>query len=223
MEAIRFPTQDGLSLEGVIRRPDGPVRGPALICHPHPLHGGSKDHPILWAIRNDLASRGFVVLAFNFRGVMGSEGSFGGGDDELADVWAAVERISQEASGSVFLAGWSFGANVGLRASMEDDRVGALALLGFPIYGSFHGRPPLPGEEDLVAFDRPVLFVSGENDEFSPPRELREFASHLPDASVEIVLGTDHYFPKVERHAAAIVGRFAEAELGRAEERKVGD
>ena len=82
-EAIRFETSDGLSLEGEIRTPDGEPRGSAVICHPHPLGGGSKDHPILWAMRNELARRGFAVISFNFRGVMGSEGESGCGEAEV--------------------------------------------------------------------------------------------------------------------------------------------
>ena len=55
MEPIRFPTQDGVSLEGEIRRPDRAALGSAVVSHAHPRHGGSKDHPILWALRNELA------------------------------------------------------------------------------------------------------------------------------------------------------------------------
>ena len=98
MEAVTFSTEDGVRLEGELRLPDGEVRGSAVICHPHPQHGGSKDHPILWALRNELASRrGLAVLAFNFRGVMGSGGAYGGGHDELDDVHAAITRVSDEA------------------------------------------------------------------------------------------------------------------------------
>ena len=98
MEPVTFWTEDGIRLEGEIRLPEGSPRGTATICHPHPRHGGSKDHPILWAIRNELAHRGFVVLSFNFRGVMGSGGTFGGGRDEVRDVRAAIGRVRDEAS-----------------------------------------------------------------------------------------------------------------------------
>ena len=83
---MRFGTEDGVSLEGELRRPETPPVGSAVICHAHPRHGGSKDHPILWALRNELASRGFVVLAFNFRGTMRSAGTYGAGHTEAKDV-----------------------------------------------------------------------------------------------------------------------------------------
>src|SRR5439155_26471338 len=136
VEGIRFDTEDGLSLEGELRRPDGAARGSAVLCHPHPRQGGSKDHPLLWAIRNDLAARGLAVLAFNFRGVMGSEGSYGGGTIELMDARAAISRVRSDTAGPTVVAGWSFGAHVALREAIEDDRVGTLALLGFPLSDS---------------------------------------------------------------------------------------
>ena len=89
---MTFTTDDGVRLEGDLRLPDGPARGSAVICHPHPKHGGSKDHPILWALRNELAgARGLATLVFNFRGVMGSEGTYGGGHHETQDARAAID------------------------------------------------------------------------------------------------------------------------------------
>jgi len=207
--AIRFETDDGCSLEGELRAPDGPARGSAVLCHPHPLHGGSKDHPLLWNIRNDLAARGLVVLSFNFRGVMGSEGEHGGGEAELQDVRAAIDRVREEAAGPTFVAGWSFGGNVALREAVDDDRVAALALVGFPVNDPL-GLPPPPDRETLAAFDRPVLFVSGEADQFSPVPDLRRLARRLPRGEVAILPDTDHFLWKREREAAEIIGEFLE-------------
>jgi alpha/beta superfamily hydrolase len=206
---IRFETDDGCSLEGEIRTPDGVPRGTAVIAHPHPLHGGSKDHPLLWNIRNDLASRGLVVLAFNFRGVMGSSGEHGGGVDELHDLRAAIGRVRTEADGPTAVAGWSFGGSVALREAVDDDRVGALALVGFPVNDPL-GLPPPPDREALAGFDRPVLFVSGEADQFSPVPDLTRLARRLPRGEVEIIADTDHFFWKREREAAQLIGDFVE-------------
>ncbi len=207
MERLRFTTADGVSLEAELRRPEGDPRGTALICHPHPQHGGSKDHPLLWNIRNDLAARGFAVLVFNFRGVMGSEGEHGGGVTEMQDVRAAIGRVREEASGPTVVAGWSFGANVALREAVDDDRVAALALVGFPVNDPL-GLPPPPGREELAAFDRPVLFVSGEADQFSPVPDLRRLSRRLPRAEIEILANTDHFFWKREKEVAALIGEF---------------
>ena len=207
--AIRFETDDGCSLEGEIRTPDGVPRGTAVIAHPHPLHGGSKDHPLLWNIRNDLASRGLVVLAFNFRGVMGSSGEHGGGVDELHDLRASIGRVRTEADGPTAVAGWSFGGSVALREAVDDDRVGALALVGFPVNDPL-GLPPPPDREVLAGFDRPVLFVSGEADQFSPIPDLTRLARRLPRGEVEVIPDTDHFFWKREREAAKLIGDFVE-------------
>ncbi|HEX9376836.1 MAG TPA: alpha/beta fold hydrolase [Actinomycetota bacterium] len=209
MEPLRCVTADGVSLDAELRRPEGEPRGTAVICHPHPLHGGSKDHPLLWNIRNDLAGRGFVVLGFNFRGVMGSEGEHGGGVDEIEDVRAAIGRVREEAPGPTVVAGWSFGANVALREAVDDERAAALALIGFPVNDPL-GLPPPPGRDELAAFDRPVLFVSGEADQFSPVPDLNRLARRLPRGEVVILPNTDHFFWKREKEVATLIGEFVE-------------
>jgi uncharacterized protein len=213
MQPITFETEDGLELEGEVRLPDGPPIASAVICHPHPQYGGSKDHPLLWAIRIELSGRGFAVLSFNFRGVMGSEGAFGGGLDEVKDVRAAVGRARQEADGPAFVCGWSFGAHVALRTALDDDRIAALALVALPLHESSAELPPLPGLPDperLQMFDRPVLLLAGDADPFCPVPGLLVMAGRLPRSTVEIVAGADHYFGKREREAARIVAGFAQ-------------
>jgi len=213
VQAITFRTEDGLSLEGEIHLPDGVPSAAAVICHPHPQHGGSKDHPLLWAIRIELTRRGLAVLAFNYRGVMGSEGAFAGGVGEVEDARAAIGRARKEADGPTFVCGWSFGANVALREAIEDDRIAALGLLSMPLSDSSLDLPSLPDPERLRAYDRPVLLEAGDADAFCPVPELLTLAGRLPNATVEIVEGADHYFSRREREAAGLVGRFAESRI----------
>jgi uncharacterized protein len=215
MEAVRFRTSDGLTLEGVIRRAEPPIRGTAVLCHPHPRHGGSKDHPILWAIRNDLAAkRGLTVLAFNFRGVMGSEGTYGGGEAEMVDVIAAVERARAEAEGPTILVGWSFGAWVALSHALTDRRIAALVLVGFPFSSRATGtNRPLPELGDLERLDIPVLLASGDADPFCPLPDLRNMAGWIPRSEVLVMEGTDHYFGRRERELAEAVGQFVDRAL----------
>jgi uncharacterized protein len=218
MEPVTFSTEDGVRLEGELRMPDDAPRGAAVICHPHPRHGGSKDHPLLWAIRNDLAgARRFVTLGFNFRGVMGSAGTYGGGRDELRDARAAVAR-AREATGldepPTLVVGWSFGASVALREALDDARVGALALVGIPLRPEDVEMPPLPDRTDLRLFNRPAILLAGEHDEYAPPDELRAYARLFPRADAVVLEGTDHYFWRREKEAATIVGEFADGALG---------
>ena len=206
---MRFATDDGVVLEGELRHPDGPTVGSAVLCHPHPEHGGSKDHPFLWALRKDLAGRGFVVLAFNFRGVMGSQGTFGGGIAEVADVLAATGRVREDVGGPTIVCGWSFGAHVALAAAMVDERIAALALVGVVLSDTRLSLPPLPDPSALKGFDRPVLLLAGEADHFSPMPELRHVARSFPMVTLEVVKGADHFFRRRERDAASAVGSFA--------------
>ena len=209
MERVTFTTSDGVLLEGELRLPDEAPGGSAVICHAHPRHGGSKDHPVLWAIRNELAGkRGFATLGFNFRGIMKSEGSFGGGIDEIEDVRAAVGAIRDASTGSTLVVGWSFGASVALREAFGDDRVAALALIGLPLRPNDLKMPPLPSHEDLARLQRPMLFLTGEHDEYCPADGLRAYGKGV--AEVAIVGGVDHYLSKKEREAAAIIGHFAQ-------------
>ena len=214
MEPIRFPTQDGVSLEGEIRRPDRTALGSAVVCHAHPRHGGSKDHPILWALRNELASRGFAVLAFNFRGTMRSAGTYAGGHAEIKDVEAAIGRIRGEAVGPTLVCGWSFGAAVALREAITDERVAGLALIGLPLEPGDIDIPPIPGPAELRMFRRPALLLAGEGDVYCPRPRLEALGTTLPEAEVAIVPGTDHFFWRREKEVAEIVGAFGARLLG---------
>ena len=210
METVTFATEDGVRLEGEFRLPDNAPVGAAVICHPHPRHGGSKDHPLLWAIRNDLAGmRGFVVLSFNFRGVLGSGGTYGGGHDEVRDARAAITRVREAAPDvPIVVAGWSFGANVAIRETLDDERVAGLALIGIPLTSNDLSLPALPSGPEVRARHLPTLLVAGENDEYCPRELLEEYAA-ASGATAAILEGTDHYFWRREREAASLIGAFA--------------
>jgi hypothetical protein len=209
MEPVRFGTVDGVSLEGEIRRPETAPVASAVICHAHPRHGGSKDHPILWALRNDLASQGFVVLAFNFRGTMRSAGTYGAGHAETRDVDAAIGRVREDAAGPTLVSGWSFGANVALREAVTDDRVGALALIGLPLEPGDIEIPPTPGPSELRAYARPTLLLAGEGDVYCPRPRLESLGRTMRKAEVVIVPGTDHFLWRREKAVAETIGSFA--------------
>jgi alpha/beta superfamily hydrolase len=213
VSGVRFTTADGLSLEGELRGADGAPRGTAVLCHPHPEHGGSKDHPILWAIRNDLAAkRGLTVLGFNFRGVMGSEGVHGAGEAELADVAAAVDRVRQENEGPTVLIGWSFGAWVSLRHAVSDPRIAALALVAMPV-GKVSERRPLPELGNLEHLSVPALLVAGDGDAICPIDGMRNLASWIPAAETVVLEGTDHFFGRRERELAETIGDWVDRVL----------
>lgn len=212
MDTVSFATEDGVRLEGELRMPDAPPRGSAVLCHPHPQHGGSKDHPILWAMRNELAgSRGLAVLGFNFRGVMGSGGVYGGGHREVQDVRAAISSVRASAPDvPTIVLGWSFGANVAVREALDDPRVAALVLVGLPLRPNDLTLPPLPPAGDLARFRRPALVLCGDRDEYCPVEDARTFGEGFPDGRVTVLDGTDHFLWRREKEAAGIVGAFVD-------------
>ena len=214
MEAVRFSTEDGVSLEGEIRRPTGDVVGSAVVCHAHPRHGGSKDHPVLWALRNELAAHGLVVLAFNFRGTMGSAGTYAAGRAETRDVAAAIGRVRQESDGPTLVCGWSFGAVVGLLESLTDERVAALALIAPPLDPGDIDVPSVPSNAELRVFRRPTLLIAGEGDVYCPRPRLEALGRAMPNAEVVILPGTDHFLWRREKEAATAVGAFTERVFG---------
>jgi uncharacterized protein len=216
VDTVTFMTEDGLRLEGELRVPDDRPRASAVLCHPHPRHGGSKDHPILWAIRNELAGRrGSAVLGFNFRGVMGSDGVYAGGHGELGDVRAAISFVRQEVPDRpTVLVGWSFGAHVALRASIDELRVAALVMIGLPLHPKDITLPPLPRPAELRGFARPVMILCGDNDEYCPADDARAFGAEFPDGRAAVLEGTDHFLWRRERDAAELIGGFVDDVLG---------
>src|SRR5208283_1157452 len=104
----------------------------AVVCHPHPLYGGTLHNKVVFHAMKALNGFGFPVLRFNFRGTGLSEGEHAGGIGEAEDVRASLDWLEREFTLPVIFAGFSFGAAVGLRAAYSDDRVRALIALGLP-------------------------------------------------------------------------------------------
>lgn len=164
----------------------------ALVCHPHPLYGGTLHNKVVFHAMKALNGFGFPVLRFNFRGTGLSEGEHSGGVGEVEDVRAAVNWLEREYPVPVIFAGFSFGAAVGLRAAFDDDKVDALIGLGLPA---------IPVEDRVYDFEflrdctKPKLFVSGSRDQFAPAGKLEALVSTFADPKklVRIDAG-DHFF-----------------------------
>jgi len=168
----------------------------AIVCHPHPLYGGTLHNKVVFHAMKALNSFGFPVLRFNFRGTGLSEGEHAHGIGEVEDVRAALEWLEKEFPLPVIFAGFSFGAAVGLRAAYADDRVQSLIALGLPAV------PVADRKEDSVydfeflrACTKPKLFVSGSRDQFAPAGKLEALVSTFADPKklVRIEAG-DHFF-----------------------------
>jgi alpha/beta superfamily hydrolase len=181
----------------------------ALLCHPHPLFGGTLRNKTLYRISKRLAaSLGIASLRFNFRGAGASEGRHDGGPGEVGDARAALRWLQEEHPASPRIAiGYSFGAVVGLAAAIEDPGVTHLIALGLPL-----------GLEWSVDFlretERPRLFVQGEHDEFGNRADLERFVAVLPGATaIHIVPRSTHLFPGQEDEAVDAVVEYLSRSL----------
>src|SRR5512143_822587 len=122
-----------LRLAGRLATPTG-ARGAAVICHPHPLYGGSMDNNVVAALERSLQAAGYATLAFNFRGVGGSDGGYGDFDGECDDARAALAFLrARGGAPEIVLAGYSFGAMVALRVGWADAEVDRLIAVAPPL------------------------------------------------------------------------------------------
>ncbi len=168
----------------------------AVVCHPHPLYGGTLHNKVVFHTMKALNSFGFPVLRFNFRGTGLSEGEHANGIGEVEDVRAALDWLESEFTLPVIFAGFSFGAAVGLRAAYADDRVSALIALGLPAVAvADRNEERVYDFEFLRACTKPKLFVSGSRDQFAPKGKLEALVNTFADPKklVRIEAG-DHFF-----------------------------
>ena len=184
------------TLEACVHAPASPRRA-VLICHPHPLYGGSMHSPVPLSLAKTLANRAGDTVAwarFNFRGVGKSAGSYGNGAGELDDALAVIARLREVAPGvPVAACGHSFGSWIAMRAACVApgvDRVLMIApstrFFDFPETLSFAGTR--------------TIFL-GDQDEFCDVDEGRALAGRL-GATFRVFPGFDHHFTKSRRAVA---------------------
>jgi uncharacterized protein len=178
-------------LEALLNVGDPDATHAALICHPHPLFGGTMHNKVVYHAMKALAGFGFHCLRFNFRGAGLSEGQHDEGRGEQDDVRAALDFLEDEFQLPVIFTGFSFGAATGLRVACRDSRVTGCISLGTPV--NVEGRHYTYGF--LKECVKAKLFVSGEHDEYSPKELLMEAVGNAA-GSKKLVLVDDagHFF-----------------------------
>jgi len=159
-----------------------------LVCHPHPIFGGTMHNKVVYQAAKALHSRGIPVLRFNFRGVGLSEGVHDRGDGEQGDVRAALDYLGQQFAGvAIVLAGFSFGAWTGLRVACEDSRVSLAIGLGLPVNNV--------DVRYMRGCEKPKLLIQGGNDQFGSQENIKALFATLPDPKkLAIIEGVDHFF-----------------------------
>jgi alpha/beta superfamily hydrolase len=178
-------------LEAVLNtgREDAPFA--ALVCHPHPLGGGTMHNKVVYHAMKAFSSFGLPVLRFNFRGVGLSEGEHSGGPGEMDDVRAALDWMEGELKLPILFAGFSFGSNVGMRVCCGDARVKGLVGLGIPVRAE--GRDYTYGF--LTECRQPKLFISGDHDQYGPREMVEQVVERAKDPKRLVwIEGAEHFF-----------------------------
>src|SRR5215469_11505330 len=157
-EQIMFSSGE-LTLEGMMAKPGtSTVQRGAVVCHPHPMYGGSMHNNVVEAILNALWQRCYATVRFNFRGVGASEGEYDGGIGELDDARGAAAWITEKTGlEALTLAGYSFGASVAVRAGISDPRFDRVIAVALPI--------GLMNPDATEPVGKTVALISGDSDD----------------------------------------------------------
>ncbi|MBU6427617.1 MAG: alpha/beta hydrolase [Cyanobacteria bacterium REEB65] len=168
----------------------------AVVCHPHPLYGGTMQSHVVFRIADACRKRGISALRFNFRGVGHSPGKYDGGIGEQDDVRCALSYLAaNEPDARLWLTGFSFGAVVGGKVGAKEERVRALLLVGLPIT-----RWDATFLQDV---HKPKAFISGDHDEFGVG--LEPFVAGLPEPKrLWRVSQATHLFDRPEEQQVAM-------------------
>lgn len=190
---IRSLFLDGPSgrLEALVNEGDDDARYAAVVCHPHPLFGGTMHNKVVFQAMKAINAHGLPVLRFNFRGAGKSAGEHDHGRGEQEDVRAALDWLEREYRVPIVFCGFSFGAATGLRVGCGDARVMALISLGTPVsVDERHYR-----YEFLQDCAKPKLFVSSDHDQYAPRAELESVLEAVPEPrQVVFIPSRDHFF-----------------------------
>jgi alpha/beta superfamily hydrolase len=188
IESLFIPGPSG-RLEALLEEPeDAAPSEAALVCHPHPKHGGTMHNKVVYRIARGLRRSGTVVLRFNYRGVNLSEGVYDQGEGELEDARACLEYLRARYPDLPFtLAGFSFGSRIALRLGCGGAGARRVIAAGFPTI--YHDRGYL---NDCIV---PRIFVQSTQDEFGPLDQFRPFVESLPEPKrLVLIEAQDHFF-----------------------------
>ena len=190
-------------LEALLEEPEerDPIEA-ALVCHPHPQHGGTMHNKVVYRVARGLRRAGCVVLRFNYRGVNLSEGTYDESVGELEDARAALSfLLSRYPALPVTLAGFSFGSRIALKLGCQLGYPRRVIAVGFPTV--YTDRSYLEG------CTLPRVFVQSTNDEFGPLADLAAVVAALGEPKKLVTIpATDHFFagalPQLEDAVAGL-------------------
>ena len=187
---LTIPASHG-QLEAILKEPAVEVRGVGLVCHPHPLGGGTMHNKVVFRAAAGLVDAGLITLRFNFRGVGASTGEHNEIEGGTEDVRDALDYLAAEYPGEdITLAGFSFGSRTGMAVGMNDDRVKRLISIGTPVdkYRDY---------DFLSGLTKPILFIHGDQDEFGSVANVKRLVDQVSKtAETELVVfeNCGHFF-----------------------------
>ncbi len=181
-------------LQALYSKPSLEPKVAVVLCHPHPLYGGTMQNKVVYWLARVFEAQGCAVLRFNFRGVGNSQGSWDEGAGESRDVLAALNALAEKhPKAELWLAGFSFGAYAAALASVIDQRVQHLFAIAPAVnHWSF---------DFLASWDKPVHVFQGCDDEIVPAEQVFAWAERMPNMNLHRFEGAGHFFPN---HAEAL-------------------
>lgn len=187
LESLLLDGEAG-KLEALLEEPEHAPREVCVVCHPHPLYGGTMQNKVVHRLARGLRHAGAVVLRFNFRGVGRSQGTHSSGVGEIQDALAALEWLRQRYPSLPYsLAGFSFGAQVILNLGCPASHAARLIAAGFPTGAGI----PSALEQCVV----PKIFIQSTRDRFGPRDQLELLFNSLPEPKRLVwIEASDHFF-----------------------------
>ena len=171
-----------------VPEPADAVLGTAVICHPHPLHGGTMGNKVVTITERALRELGLRTVRFNFRGIGATAGTHDDGNGEMDDLLALcawVERVRPR--DVLWLAGFSFGSWVAARSARHLPKLAQLISIAPPVEKYAFAALPHP--------EAPWLVVEGDQDDVAPPQPVIDFVAAMPDPPQLVVIpGAGHFF-----------------------------
>jgi uncharacterized protein len=184
-QLLQIPGPSGL-LQAIVEEPGVAPTALAIICHPHPLHGGTMTNKVVQTLARACNDCGAPAVRFNYRGVEGSEGSYDGGVGETEDALAVIDWAQLRWPGvPLWLAGFSFGGGVALRAAVRRSTTRLITVAPAAAREAIPVRVP----------DCPWLLIQGDADDVIPAPMVLAWAQALPvSPEVRVLEGAGHFF-----------------------------
>lgn len=185
MEKLIQIESDTLTLEAAINKTSGPSA--VVVCHPHPQYGGNMDNMVVTSIADAFFNSNFTTLRFNFRGVGNSSGAFDDGIGEQEDVLSAIQYLKESGFTDIWLAGYSFGSKITASVVSNGVQIKDHIMVAPPVnFMSF---------EDVSNLPQTGLIITGEFDEFAPPKMVEQhIANWKIHPQFEVIDDCDHFF-----------------------------